>query len=166
MVVDLDYRGLFQRLNEGQIDYLVVGGLAVNIHGVPRMTYDVDLMVRLEPENVLKLVGLLETLGYRPRVPVAPADLADEAKRRIWIETKEMRAFSFHSDTMTLGEIDIMMDAPFPYPELRQRAILVDLQGVAVPVISLRDLIELKRRSGRRQDLSDVEHLLLIAEGQ
>ena len=49
---ELDYRTIFQLLNDQGIDYLVVGGVAVNIHGVPRMTYDVDLMVSLEGENL------------------------------------------------------------------------------------------------------------------
>ena len=48
MVMDLDYKTIFRELNESGVDYLVVGGLAVNFHGIPRMTYDIDLMILLE----------------------------------------------------------------------------------------------------------------------
>ena len=49
----LDYQTIFKKLNQKKIDYLVVGGLAVNFHGIPRMTYDLDLMILLEPNNIL-----------------------------------------------------------------------------------------------------------------
>jgi len=57
--MELDFQTIFKELNRIGIDYLVVGGLAVNFHGVPRMTYDIDLMVLLEPENILKFVTKL-----------------------------------------------------------------------------------------------------------
>ena len=93
--MDLDYQIIFKELNRLKIDYLVVGGLAVNFHGVPRMTYDIDLMTLLEPENILKLVSKLTKWGYRPKAPIDPRDLADEAKRNSWIQDKGMKAFNF-----------------------------------------------------------------------
>ena len=51
--MELDYKAIFKELNEAGIDYLVVGGLAVNFHGIPRMTYDIDLMILPEPGNIL-----------------------------------------------------------------------------------------------------------------
>jgi hypothetical protein len=68
----LDYKEIFNGLNQAGIDYLVVGGLAVNFHGIPRMTYDQDLMHLLEPENILKMVNQVAHWGYRPRAPVDP----------------------------------------------------------------------------------------------
>jgi hypothetical protein len=57
--MELDFQTVFKELNGFGIDYLVVGGLAVNFHGVPRMTYDIDLMVLLEREDILKHVTQL-----------------------------------------------------------------------------------------------------------
>ena len=54
--IDLDYKSIFKELNRLKINYLVVGGLAVNFHGVPRMTYDIDLMILLKSDNILKLI--------------------------------------------------------------------------------------------------------------
>ena len=162
--MDLDYRTIFKEFNEIGLDYLVVGGLAVNFYGVPRMTYDIDLMVLLQPENILKLIAKLTQWGYRPKIPVNPKDLADEAKRSLWIQDKGMKALNFYSETLPIGEIDIVFDSPIPYDKLKSRVIMVELQEEKIPTISIHDLIELKLRTGRKQDLSDVEHLRMILE--
>jgi hypothetical protein len=88
--MELDFQAIFKQLNGLGVDYLVVGGLAVNFHGVPRMTYDIDLMILLERENILKLVTLLTRWGYRPKVPIEPKELSDETKRNSWIREKGM----------------------------------------------------------------------------
>jgi predicted nucleotidyltransferase len=158
----LDYQTLFKKLNQQKIDYLVVGGLAVNFHGIPRMTYDLDLMILLEPQNILDTVAFLSKLGYRPRVPVDPKELAEGEKRNSWIKEKNMKAFTFYSDKHPLGEIDLLIDTPVPYPQLKKRAISIKIQRVPIPVVSIPDLIRLKQKTGRKQDLSDVQLLKKI----
>ncbi len=162
--MELDFQTIFEELNDLGIDYLVVGGLAVNFHGVPRMTYDIDLMVLLEPENVLKLVTRLTQWGYKPKIPVDPRDLADEMKRNSWIFEKGMKALNFYSETLPIGEIDVVIDSPISYQELKSRAIGVELRDERIPTISIHDLIALKLRTGRKQDLADVEHLKMVLE--
>jgi predicted nucleotidyltransferase len=162
--MELDFQTIFKELNGFGIDYLVVGGLAVNFHGVPRMTYDIDLMILLEPENILKLVIKLTQWGYRPKIPIDPRDFADEMKRNSWVHEKGMKAFNFYSETLPIGEIDIVIDTPIPYKELKSRAIKVELQDEKIPTVSIHDLIELKLRAGRKQDIADVEHLRMILE--
>jgi hypothetical protein len=116
--MNLDYKKIFKGLNRAGIDYLVVGGLAVNFHGIPRMTYDLDLMLLLESENILKMVAKLTRWGYRPRAPVDPQGLADEATRKFWIVGKGLKAFSFSSPTSPIGEIDLVVEAPIPYDQI------------------------------------------------
>lgn len=162
--MELDYRGIFKELNKLEIDYLVVGGLAVNFHGVPRMTYDVDLMILLQAENIKKLASKLTEWGYRPKVPVNPMDLADDAKRNSWIDEKGMKAMNFYSGKTPIGEIDIVFDSPVPYEELKSRAVTFEIEGEKIPTVSIRDLIKLKEMSGRKQDIADVEYLKAILE--
>ena len=162
--MDLDFQTIFKELNRLGINYLVVGGLAVNFHGVPRMTYDIDLMVLLERENILKLINRLTQWGYRPKIPVDPRELADEIKRSSWVHEKGMKALNFYSEALPIGEIDIVIDSPIPYEELRSRAIKVELQNEKIPTVSIHDLIELKLQAGRKQDLADVEHLRMVLE--
>jgi predicted nucleotidyltransferase len=160
----LDYRTLFKEMNEADVDYMLIGGLAVNFYGIPRMTYDLDLMIALHPENILNLVSRLIEWGYKPRAPVDPRELADAEKRRSWIREKNMKAFSFYNEKEAIGEVDILIDLPMPYEELRERARVFDIEGTRVPVVSVQDLIDLKLRAGRQQDLSDAEHLKAVLE--
>ena len=160
----LDYRTIFEELNKDRIDYVLVGGLAVNFHGIPRMTYDIDLIIALESENITRLVSKMTGWGYRPRIPVDPRELADKDKRSDWIVNKNMKAFTFYSESEAIAEIDLLIDSPISYEELKGRAVVFDLEGVRVPVVSVLDLIEMKMIAGRQQDLSDAEHLKIILE--
>jgi len=92
---DLDFQSVFKGLNKAGVDYLVVGGLAVNFHGIPRMTYDIDLMILLQRDNVLKMVSKLSEWGYRSKIPIGPEDLADDRKRELWVHEKGMKALNF-----------------------------------------------------------------------
>ena len=59
----LDYLEIFKKFNERKIQYIVVGGMAVNFHGIPRATYDIDLLVYLEDSNLKEIFKLNETVG-------------------------------------------------------------------------------------------------------
>jgi len=128
------------------------------------MTYDIDLMILLESENIRKLVNKFMQWGYKPKVPVDPQDFADESKRDAWIRDKGMKAFNFYSENLPVGEIDIIMDFSILYKTLKERAVGIQIQEVRIPVISIHDLIELKLHAGRKQDFSDVEYLKIIME--
>ena len=162
--MELDFQSIFKELNKQKIDYLVVGGLAVNLHGVPRMTYDIDIMILLEAKNVRELITKLTNWGYRPKVPINPMELADETKRNSWVQEKGMKAVNFYSDKLPIGEIDIVFDSPISYIELKSRAVMIELEREKIPTVSIHDLIKLKQKSGRKQDIADVEYLKMILE--
>jgi len=162
--MELDFKTIFKELNDIGIDYLVIGGLAVNFHGIPRMTYDIDLMILLQPDNIRKLVAKLTQWGYKPKLPVDPYDIADESRRNDWIRDKGMKAFNFYSEKLPIGEIDLVFDSPLSYDELKSRSITVDISEVKIPAVSIHDLIALKLSAGRKQDISDVEHLRMVLE--
>ena len=162
--MELDYRFIFKELNRLEIDYLVVGGLAVNFHGIPRLTYDIDLMISLDRDNILKLINKLSEWGYKPKAPIDAKELADEKKRALWIRDKGMKAVNFYAENLPIGEIDILLDSPVPYRTLRERAVAFIIDGEKVPTVSIHDLIDLKLKAGRKQDLSDVDHLKTILE--
>ncbi len=162
--MELDYLAIFKELNKLGIDYMVVGGLAVNFHGVPRMTYDVDFMISFKDTNVRKLAAQLKTWGYRLKIPIDPMDLGDDAKRESWIREKGMKAVNFYSDTSPIGEIDIVIESPISYDELKQRSVKIQFGDVMIPTVSIHDLIQLKKHAGREQDLDDIEHLKVILE--
>ncbi len=162
-----DFEAVFAALQQARVRYLVVGGVAVVLHGYPRFTADLDLVVALDRENALGLVGALTTLGYRPRAPVQAAAFADPETRRSWIQDKGLTVFSFWSPAHPATEIDVFVAEPFPMEPALARAVRVQLGALSVPVASIADLIFLKRLSARPKDLDDIRALeAILAEEQ
>jgi hypothetical protein len=158
------YEDVFRELNRAGVQYLVVGGIAVNLHGVPRVTQDLDLLVDMSSRNVLKLIRVLEALGYQPRPPVRGEDLADDKKRETWIREKGMRVFSLYHRNIPVQEVDILVDAPLTYHDAASRKVVKNARDLEIPLASIPDLITLKRPAGRKQDLSDIAMLRKILE--
>lgn len=158
----MNYYEIFKKFNELKIDYLIVGGLAVNLHGVPRMTYDIDIMIKLEKKNILKIIKQLVEWGYRLKIPVDPMELGDIKKIKKWIKEKGMKTINFYHSDFPIAEIDIVIDSPIPYSKLKSNAIYVKISEEKLPVINIHDLILIKLEAGRKQDLADVESLKKI----
>ena len=161
----LDYLGIFKEFNAKKIKYLVVGGLAVNFYGIPRMTYDIDILLSLDDENVHAFLGLMKKWDFKPKAPVNMTDFADQVKRKDWIANKNMKAFNFVNPQWGVSEIDIILDSPISYEKAITNVKDVDLKGVLVPTISIKDLIKMKQISNRQQDISDISHLTRIKNG-
>ena len=158
------YLPLFKTLNDAGVKYVVVGGLATVLHGYLRLTVDVDLVVDLAPEEVTRAVQVLESLGFKPRVPVPAEQLADAAKRKEWIEQKGMKVFSFYHPTDSMLTVDVFIHHPIPFSDLSARAERVVIADVPVYICSIDDLIALKQQAGRPQDLIDIEKLRRIQQ--
>jgi hypothetical protein len=160
--LESDFDVIFVALAKGHVRYLVVGGVAVVLHGVPRFTADLDLVLDLAPANVAAALRVLGDLAYRPRAPVALADFADLAKRREWIQQKALTVLGLWSPNHPATEIDLFVEEPFPFAEAMARASLVDLGSNEVVVASIPDLIQLKRQADRPQDREDIQRLNMI----
>jgi hypothetical protein len=157
-----DVEAIFRALNEANVRYLVVGGLAVIAHGYVRATVDIDIVLHLEPENVMRAMNALEAIGYQPLVPVDAIDFADPKKRQSWIEKKNMIVFQMrHSDPQST-RLDIFVSEPFSFSQQYERAFWDEVRGIRVPILCYDELIRLKRSSGRPQDLGDIAELQLI----
>lgn len=155
----LDYLAIFRKFNERGIRYIVVGGLAVNLHGIPRMTYDIDILLDLEDKNIKKFLLLLKRWGFKPRAPVDIMEFAQKEKREDWIKNKNMKAFNLVNSEWAISEIDIVIDAPVQYEEAYKSVNHIVLQGVAIPVISIDGLMKMKQKTGRQQDRADIRYL-------
>lgn len=150
-------------LNDAGVRYIVVGGLAVNAHGYGRLTWDVDLVMRLEPAAIREAFRALGALGYQPRVPVTADGFADPEQRARWITEKGMTVLSFHSDRHRETPVDLFVAEPFDFEEEYRRALVEDVApGVPVRILRLRTLLRLKREAGRPQDLADIAELRLL----
>ena len=155
---------IIDHLNRAEVRYIVVGGVAVVLHGHLRVTADLDLVVELEQENAQKAIRVLKDLGWRPRAPVSAESFTDVEKRRLWAKEKGMTVFSFwHPEVATL-EVDLFVREPFDFGAVYARAVMVELEDIEVRVIGLDDLIALKKQAGRHQDLADIEALQILSE--
>jgi hypothetical protein len=85
---------VFRELNAAGVRSIVVGGVAVNAHGYQRLTNDLDLVLQLDPENVLAGLQALQRIGFRPLLPVRAEAFADPDQRRRWIQEKNLQVFS------------------------------------------------------------------------
>lgn len=156
---------VLRALNDAGVRYLVVGGVAVVLHGRLRTTADLDLWVELSPANLQRAVRALATLGYRPRAPVRLEDFADPATRESWVVEKGLVVFSlWHPDSPL--ELDLFVHEPFDFEQADARGVAVALESTEIRVIGLDDLLGMKRDTGRPQDLEDVRDLEAIRDEQ
>ena len=147
-------------LNDEGVRYLLVGGLAVAAHGYLRFTADVDIVMDLEAENLRRGLAVFRRLGYRPRAPVPIEDFADEAKRRSWVEEKNLKVFSLYSAEHRATEVDVFVEAPFDFAAAYPDALVEPVaEGVAARFVDYRRLVVLKERAGRPRDLDDLARL-------
>ena len=149
---------IFETLQATGVRYVVVGGVAVNLHGYQRFTKDIDLVVELVPDGVLKALEALVALGYKPSLPVTVADFANPATREGWIRDKGMMVFQLYSDANRLS-IDIFVKYPLDFDELWNQSTEIQLPLASLRIASINHLIQMKRIAGRIQDLLDIEKL-------
>lgn len=108
-------------------------------------------------------MAALAGIGMRPRLPVALSDFADPAKREDWVQNRNMLVFQLWDPANPERSVDVFVREPFDFQALLSEAVIKDLDGVAIPVASIRHLILLKQVAGRPQDMVDIEALQDIA---
>jgi hypothetical protein len=162
-VASRDIASILKSLSDARVRYVVVGGVAVVLHGHLRLTADLDLVVAMERDNALAAIRALESLGFRPRPPVPASQFADPEVRATWVREKGMTVFSLWSPTFPGTDVDLFVEEPLPFGVLSEGARIADLHGVSVPVAGIEDLVTMKRAAGRPQDLLDIAALERIA---
>lgn len=155
----MNFIELLKNIEQLKIKFLVVGGIAVNLHGIERPTKDLDLIIYLEKRNLLRFINLMKRLGFIPKIPVNPVDFADAKKRQKWIKQKNMIVFSFIHQDNIMRVIDVFVKHPLPFDAMYKRKIMVRIGNFEIPVISIPDLIKLKQKADRLQDQADIRAL-------
>jgi len=152
---------LLLALTRAQVEFVVIGGVAVGVHGFVRATKDLDIVPNPSPENLRRLAGLLREIDAQhvgladfspeefPYDPTDPLQLAEGANFRL--ET-------------SLGPIDIMqwvagIETDLAYDELSPSRLSVTFRDTQVQVCSLEHLRAMKRAAGRPQDIEDLGRL-------
>lgn len=130
------------------------------LHGIDRLTADIDLAVDLAPDVAERFVKLLLSTGYRPAAPVDALQFAVPAMREAWHRDRNMQVFSFWDSSGRRPTIDVFLEPPVPFEDLMSDSVRVQIApDLAVRVASVAHLIRLKEIAGRPQDLADIERL-------
>lgn len=158
------YLEIFRALEEHKVRYLIVGGLAMNLHGVPRMTMDIDLVIALDTKNLEGFIDAAASLQLQPVLPIALSDLLDPGKRGHWAKDRNMVAFALRPPQADGPTVDILIDPPIDIGTALDRAESRDLGPTRAVLASIEDMILLKEKTGRAQDKADIDHLRRLQE--
>jgi len=147
-----DPERIFAVLDAHGVDYVVVGGLAVQVHGHVRMTNDLELIPAPDRANLARLADALNDLGARVLNPGAEGAV---------IEAKMLPRATLWQFATSAGDVDVLPDAPgaAPFADMRARALEVSLGDLRIPFAAREDLIRMKRAAGRPLDLADIAAL-------
>jgi hypothetical protein len=152
-----DLLGFIRVLSTAGVEYIIVGGVAGNLHGALRTTLDLDVVYSRAPRNIEKLVAALAP--YQPYLRGAPAGLPF-----VFDQATVERGLNFTLVT-TLGDLDLLGEVTGGghFENLKRDAEAIDIEGLSCWVVSLPTLIALKRAAGRGKDreaLAELEALL------
>ncbi|MEM9293707.1 MAG: nucleotidyl transferase AbiEii/AbiGii toxin family protein [Acidobacteriota bacterium] len=154
------YLPIFETLDVAELRWMVAGGWAVSLHGAPRMTVDLDLVVDLEPPAGQELLEAFRRLGLVPQLPVPPQNLLDASLRRRWQEERGLRAFSWYDAANPLRIVDLVLALPAPFEDLWQRRAMFSVRGRRIAAVSRKDLVAMKEQASRPRDLEDLRRLM------
>jgi hypothetical protein len=148
----LDAERILRSLADHGVEYVLIGGLAVQTHGHVRTTNDADLIPAPQPANLKRLAAALRDLDAR---------VLNEGQEGTAIDARMLPRATIWQFVTRDGGIDVMHEVPggAPYVDLSKRALRVRLGEIEVPVVALDDLIRIKLARGRPIDLADVEAL-------
>lgn len=148
----LDAESILRAMADHGVEYVLIGGMAVQTHGHVRMTNDADLIPAPDPGNLNRLANALVALDAR----VLNRGHEGEAIDGRMLPRSIIWQFSSRH-----GGIDVMHEVPggAPFDELAARALRLRLDDIEVPVVGLDDLIRMKLARGRPVDLEDVAAL-------
>ncbi len=153
------YEEVFRKLAEQKIRYAVAGGVALVLHGVVRMTADLDLIVDMDKSNLARFISSMNELGFRPRVPVQLEDFISAEKREQWKQEKGIKVFTFYNPKKQIHQIDVFIEEYIPFGEIEKEIVHVQARDISISVVSIRHLKVLKNISARSQDLADIAML-------
>jgi hypothetical protein len=148
-------------LTDAEVEFIVGGGVAAVLHGVERVTLDIDLALDMEPANVEKFLQVMHKLRLQPRVPVPARDLMSREAVRRMIAEKGAMVFSFVDFARPLRHVDIFLQDNLSFEDLSTGAGKIVIEHRAIKIMGIGKLLETKRAITplRDKDLIDIKQL-------
>ena len=157
---------LLQSLSDDHVQYVLVGGLAVQLHGFLRTTFDIDLVLAMNDANLSRFITVAKRHGLVPVIPVPIDSLRDASQIDRWHREKGMLAFSLREPHAGGGAVDVLVRPDVPFERLMANAVLGKLSDRQVPIACIDDLLVMKRIANRPKDQLDVVALEKIKRGE
>jgi hypothetical protein len=157
---------LLQALSDVQVQYVLVGGLAVQLHGFLRATFDIDLVLAMNDANLSRFIAVARRFGLVPVIPVPIESLRDASLIEQWHREKGMLAFALREPSIGGSVVDVLVRSDIPYDRLMANAITGELFGRRVWIASIDDLLVMKRTANRPKDKLDIAALEKIRRGE
>ncbi len=155
----LDVQRLIETLARHRVDYVIIGGLATQVHGHRRTTMDLDLTPAPDPENFRRLAAALSELDAKPVDPnLAQGDIPATDPERLAIAAIVPPLQTRHGQLHVLKEPKGARE----FARLREAALVIEVDGIEIAIASLDDLIRMKRAAGRPQDRDDIAALTAL----
>ncbi len=156
---------LIKLLAEDEIDFVLVGGLAVALQGYQRVTMDVDVVLAMDADNLDRFIAAAMGAGLRPTIPVPIESLGRPDLIEQWHREKGMPAFSLRRPDALETVLNVLVKPAVPYADLRRDALMVDMGTARVAVASIPHLIAMKTGTGRGKDMIDIDELQKLMPG-
>ncbi len=160
------YQTILLALAQGQVNFIVAGGVAAVLHGVERVTMDIDISLEMSDKNITNFLKVINSLSLKPRVPVAPDFIASKANRELLVKEKNAVVFTYNHPTNPLFHLDIFMTQALSYEELIKDTVVIELEEEKIKIVSIKKLLELKKlvKIERPKDIHDIMVLTKILE--
>lgn len=140
-------------LNEVKVSYAIVGGFAVALHGAVRGTIDVDIVIHWTLKNLERVEKIFSEMGLVSSIPIDANRLFHF--RDEYIQNRHLIAWNFYDPQNPANQVDLIIN----YDLKNSHVDTFKTNAGNIKVLSLKDLIVMKKASGRPQDLEDVKAL-------
>ena len=157
---------LLQALSDDNVQYVLVGGLAVQLHGFMRATFDIDLVLAMDDGNLARFIDVAKRFGLKPGSPVPIDSLRNAAQIAQWRREKGMLAFSLREPQAAGSVVDVLVRPEISFETLMANAVKGALFGRRVLIASIDDLLAMKRAANRPKDQLDIVALEKIKRGE
>jgi len=155
-----------QSLTDAQVQYVLVGGLAVQLRGFLRATFDIDLVLAMNDGNLVRFIDVVKNYGLQPAIPVPIESLRNAEQIDQWHREQGMLAFSLREPQTGGGVVDVLVRPDVTFEKLFANAVEGHLFGRRVLIASIDDLLAMKGIANRPKDRIDIEALERILRGE
>ena len=144
---------VIKSLNLHRVQYALVGGYAVALHGAVRGTVDIDFVIALNRRSYRQTEKALNSIGLKSRLPITADDVFNF--REEYIKNRNLIAWTFSNPENPLEIVDIIITE-----DVKQlKSVTKMVNGIKIRIAAIDEMIKMKKKSGRKQDIEDIRVL-------